>query len=713
MLRYIRKQLKRSVISNVLFCLLLALAGALLCLSAGLWYSAHKALLDIDETITTIAIPNPFAVRLRVDTYIAGYEAEHGEGAVDPDYSLWSTVMRSDIYGNTTIETIESWNTEAIEQKILQEIRDTVYPSGVLQMDERRVFNAFSDGVEPVPLRATGVGLAPQIVARSPQSTAAFIVECLKIDDHHTFVSWNPDEAPYLQRHSSAVFTYEEVLHLHSSHKTTRYLTIDFFRNPDGSAPFERGKQYVVIGKFSAAGGGFSGGATDHLIVEIPDVNIIRKEVDMVYTEAEANTLLTYFWGVTISEEDLPMPVKEWVFEYQPGSGDGDYSIIELEGNMEEAFASERWARIDEALKIAEISSNSFQIITTNNPNSLYRINQRRNPFAEGRGFSAGEIRDGAKVCLVSVQFAEHNGLSAGDRLPLEIYNTVLGMDMAYYLTAESGLYVSRPLWIPSLYSSDLEVTGPAGHTIVGIYHTLTTDTSEYALSPSMVIIPDNSIGELKGEPASRFDTSRRPLLLSDAVIVPNGKIQETIERIDGVAEGYGGLFRFYDQGYESLMRALLNLRFGLAWILVLAAAGWLVVMFLFLMFYVVRKKRETVVLHAIGVSRRKRFGWIFAQCAVLIFLAAGISLAVALPLYGDILTTTGKYAESFTASFRDLTLSDAADSGVRQAMPLVASPRSLIVTAAGATALLLIGAGRMSARASVFNSLDARRGDG
>ena len=64
MFKYILKQLKRSIVTNALFCLLLTLAGTLLCISAGLRYSAHKALLDINETITTIGIPDRSAVNM-------------------------------------------------------------------------------------------------------------------------------------------------------------------------------------------------------------------------------------------------------------------------------------------------------------------------------------------------------------------------------------------------------------------------------------------------------------------------------------------------------------------------------------------------------------------------------------------------------------------------------------------------------------------------
>ena len=168
MIKYILKQLRRSAVTNALFCLLLTLAGTLLCISAGLWYSAHKAMLDIDETITTIAIPdraaiNRFATRL-VDS-----------GYLDFDMDLEDDIIRR---ANIIRET---------EMDIFRRIEEEVYLSGLLQMDERRVFNAFAEGIDPIALNLVGTGAEPFIARHSGQSFAVFVVTCdrdLHISDY-------------------------------------------------------------------------------------------------------------------------------------------------------------------------------------------------------------------------------------------------------------------------------------------------------------------------------------------------------------------------------------------------------------------------------------------------------------------------------------------------------------------------------------------------
>jgi hypothetical protein len=435
--------------------------------------------------------------------------------------------------------------------------------------------------------------------------------------------------------------------------------------------------------------------------------------VDYIYSEEELRAFFPWYWDVSAPEEYFPMEILEFVYEREPAAGDGDYSVIELEGGLEEALASDAWQTIEEMLGNTGISANSFQILTTNDPVSLFRLNQRRNLFWEGRKFSAREIEDGARVCLVSRQFAEHNGLEVGDTLFLRLYNSVLGMDTATYLTSDGGEYVTRSFWVPSLYRPELEITEPAGYTVIGIYHTLSAEPGDYAITPNTVILPDHSVGTLKGEPVSLYTVPSHTPLLSDAMIIPNGRTEESRIAINGIAEGYGSLFRFYDQGYESLMKILRNLRFGAAWILSLSAAVWAAVAFLFAMFYIARKRKEAFILRAIGVSQRKRFRWVYTQSVILIMVSLGITVSVTLPIYGNIVNNAAAIAQTFTDSFRDLTLSDAAETGIRSTLPLSDSPAAMLVTMAGAAMLMLAVSGWMSARTVRFKSLSEERGEG
>jgi hypothetical protein len=276
----------------------------------------------------------------------------------------------------------------------------------------------------------------------------------------------------------------------------------------------------------------------------------------------------------------------------------------------------------------------------------------------------------------------------------------------------ESGLEINRRIWVPSLYNPALDVTEPIDYTIIGIFNTLLLDSGDYVIPPNTVVIPDRSFEGVAGEPISRFHVPEHVPLLVDGLIISNGQIDEARNAINGVLDNYAGMFRFYDQGYGTLRTALTNLRFGMSWILSLAIASWATVMFLFITFYVARKRREAAVLYALGISRIKRFIWVFVQSVVVLLVALGISLAISMPLYETILDNAAVITEEFTLSFRDMRLSDAADAGLRSRMPLDKSIHSLIIVSTGSTLLLLVVSGFFSMKSVLFESLSARRRD-
>jgi len=717
MLKYIIKQIRRSAFTNTYFCLLLALSGALLCISAGLWYSAHKALLDIDRTVTTIAIPNTFAIKQKAINQIIS------SGITEYDN------------GESTIK-LEDWGEEEFlqltlpyfEEEIRNTIRDEVYRSDLLTKDSRRAFGAFSPGNATAPIRAMGLGLAPELASNSPQANAAFIVTCDSLRYESYVYSREEEDGAvtyFLVRHIYANFTVEEPILLHSAYQIPQGIIVRLYTMPSaGSSPVEPGKRYVVTGRVTPQGARYD------MYVEYRNANAELCSAGFIGTmnELKANTMQWMIDSNGLSDDNLPMEVFEYVNINEPGSIDFGYNIFELEGSLEEALGSGQNERMRSELEIVENAFNSFVALTTNDANSIFRFNQSRELIDSGRLFSIEEAESGARVCLISKQFAELNGLAVGDTLPLRMYDMKF-LHMISSYGNEDGSSVFRSYWMPSLlYEPGQEISELMDYTIVGILNILSLDSGDYAISPNTVIIPDRSFEGLTGaagdegaasdEGAAGDSPGAAPLvaphipLLDDNVIVPNGRVDEVKAIIDDIAEGYGSLFRFYDQGYETLIRALSNLRSGMTWILVISAASWVAVGFLFLMFFVSRKRKETWVLNALGVSRPRRLLWVFVQSAALILIALGITLAVSLPLYSKIIDLTAAAAEEFTVSFRDLTLSDAAEIGTRRSIPLDRSSLAALFTASAGALLLLVVSGFMSARSAVFKSLGSGRRD-
>ena len=691
-LSYIFKHIKRGAVINALFCLLLVLSGALLCISAALWYSAHEAVVNIDDRITTIAVPDMFAI----NRYANNQVRNSGIPGLDPEY---------------------------IAGDVLKNIRGTIYESGAVQMDGRRIFNAYSPGISSVAIRAIGFTHIVHVAVYSPQSTAAFIGKCESVTEGLTY-NWSeePDgsHSRRLVRYISAEFSVERSIYLNSAYDTPRSVTVNFWvLNPDGSLPVEAGKRYVLTGHnfYPMRSRTISGRSTaSSMNIWYPEIEI-REEITGVMNSAdELESGLFDFWqkysGLT--EDDFPLDIMIYVPEHDDSDTEYEgFSMFELEGNLEDTLASEQSEYIKNLLNIVEISYNSFPVITTNNMRSLVRFNQLRNFLSSGRMFTAKEAENGAKVCLISGQFAEANGLSVGDRLPLYLYQSELYQMTITAPVGEGAPEASLKYYIPSLYKSGLEMTEPIEFKIIGIYDALTLESGDYSISNNTVIIPDKSFDGVGESMSEIYMDSGIPPLLSDAVIIPNGKIAETKAAIDGVLDGYSAFLRFYDQGYLNVLSALLNLRLGMIWILAFAMAGWLVAILMFALFFIARKRQEAALLHAIGVSAKKRFRWVFVQCAVLILLAQGIAFGAGLPLYGVILNNAASTVESFTDSFRDPAFSDQQDAGVRSKLPVDKNPVAFIIIITGKTILLLAASGYISKKAAEFGSLNAgKEGD-
>ena len=705
LIRYIFKNIRRSVLTNALFCLLLALAGALLALSAGLWFSVYKTEKNLDEMITTIALPDVYAIRRHAKNLI-------DSGLITEIKTSWGeTITREE----DTVSFLRYATSENVQNNIINDIAEKVYDSGLLQMDDRRMYGAYSAGLRSVPYRITEEMTYDEFVEQSPQSIAAFVVYCKGIEE--VFLMRFEGGSRCLQRAFVARFEVERDIYLHNGHRETKTMTGYIpWTNPDGSFPVEEGKRYIVMGYQYSQGGNASKDnpgwyyalPSDKNMPNALYMDIIGSNYEIVETSVikeryefheDIRHLLARYY---ITEESLPMSVRDGIPKYDPDLGYEGYTWFELNGNLEEALDSPQGRFISEALSVAEISYNSLELLTTNDINSLLRFNQRTNKITAGRAFNRSEIENGAGVCVISEQLAELNGLSVGDVLPLQMYRIKLGQ------LPVRGAYA----WIPSAYHPKLELTGTVEFRIVGIYSGLIQEMNDYAISPNTIIVPGPSfdgrgLGDAHSESSSYF-TGRglysyydAPLL--NTIIVPNGEIEEAKTVIDGIAPDFSGLFRFYDQGYSTLKPVLANLMFGMTWILVLAAAGWIIAVVIFSLFYIGRKRREVALLNGLGVSKLKSSLWVFIQCAVVVTIAQAIVLAAVLPVFSDILDSAVSISRVFTEAYRNFTLSDMnIAGGIRFLLPLDRSPFGLILAVAGKAALMLIISGILSAKAAL-----------
>jgi hypothetical protein len=544
-------------------------------------------------------------------------------------------------------------------------------------------------------------------VENSPQSVAAFVVRCEGVEEVYNLTSSG------MLRGVIARFVVERDIYLHQGRRRTRTVSAYFpYANPDGGLPVEAGKRYVIMG-YNYSQGDRKPGWYNAIPAAKHMPNALY--MDVISTAAEPVRLHTVnAMGVFesdiiqgllrsgISAADFPMDILARIPVFDEELGYEGYTWFELDGTLEEALDSEQGAFIRTALSVAGISYNSLQVITTNDLNSFLRFNQRTAKITEGRAFNELETSNGERVCVISSQLAGINGLAVGDTLSLRLYPTA-------FTQVSMGNNIA---WPPNPYHPKMNLTDALDFTVVGIYTGLTQEMNDHAISPNTVFIPAASFAGVGGLPSAGLHNLYDPPLL-DTIIIPNGFVSEVSALIEETAEGYGAFFKFYDQGYSALKPVLSNLRFGMTWVLAFAAVVWVIILFMFSLFYIGRKRQETRLLFAFGVNKARRRRWVFIQCAVVIVLAQGLIAASAWPMYENILDTVVSAAETFTDTYRDYRLSEMNEAGGLQLrLPLDKTALGFLWTLAGETALLLLIAGIYSARAAVQRGLTARGAD-
>ena len=704
--RYIFKNMRRSAVTNALFCLLLILAGALFTLAAGLWYSVYKSERNLEEIVTTIAVPDMYGVRRYAQTIV---DKDDVSGFTDQ----WGTPLEDFREWFSNAESFQAFALRYVQMGLMNRISNDVYDSGLLETDDRRIYGAYVEGIRSVPVRLTESGNNSEFVINAPQSVAAFVVTCVGVEEVFQYASTYPNHS--LNRAVVADFRVEQDIYVHHARFQTRTVTGYFpYMNPDGSLPVEEGKQYIVVGHSYTQGentpGWYYAMPPKRPMPNALYIDLIGSGYDMVDVQ-EINAMyefddniLLFMVRFQLTENDFPVIKRDLIPAIDDELGFEGLSWFEMEGSLEDMLSSPRGEEIEAALSVAKISYNSLTVLTTNDMNSLLRFNQRTNKIIQGRALNARDLENGARVCVISEQLAELNGLAPGDKLALSMYPTKLGQVQ----TGNSDI-----AWLPSPYNPKLELTDPLEFQIVGIYSGISQEMRDYAIPPNTVIIPASSFEGMDGTAVSRLSSPYKPPLLS-TVIVANDAIEETRDIIESLSEGYGNLFRFYDQGYSTFKPMLENLRFGMTWIAALAAIGWIIAVVMFSLFYIGRKKKETLLLTALGVSKYRSFSWIYIQCAIVIIIAQGIVVLLVSLLFGNILDTAISVATSFTESYRDFTLSELNIAGGLQiSLPLENSRAGLILAAAGKTALLLGLSGWLCQRTTRSKTLAETRNAG
>mgnify|MGYP002701702117 FL=1 len=299
----------------------------------------------------------------------------------------------------------------------------------------------------------------------------------------------------------------------------------------DKSIPFEVGKTYLLFGVFDGPGAlqypdGWEPYLPEHnsLTVDLTGDNgtVPPRTGNMLFywQEIEAN------WGTEEAEYYHLLEEDSFPF-YAEYTGDWRDFLRTEEGKI--------WQ--ETLIPLCEINYESAAVILTDNIDSLYQFNTGSASLLEGRRFTAEEYANGDEVCLVGAAYAQKNGLSVGDTIHLDFYQTELKSRHAVQESDEDVLIHG-----PCMPEARLGVQ--KDYEIIGIYTAPEFEYGQHSFQGDTIFVPKSSVPN-----SSRYENPNMSLLYS--LILENGRAEEFEDYLASL--GFGGMFEYFDQQYSAL----------------------------------------------------------------------------------------------------------------------------------------------------------------
>ncbi|MBE6946169.1 MAG: hypothetical protein E7459_08795 [Ruminococcaceae bacterium] len=262
--------------------------------------------------------------------------------------------------------------------------------------------------------------------------------------------------------------------------------------------------------------------------------------------------------------------------------------------------ASPVWSQM---LQETEINNHAFPILATGNVQAIGQFATQKARITEGRNITQEEYEQGLPVCLISESLATTNGIEVGDSLPIKLYEG----DSAAPLRAI--FQATNPS--PNYYSTHKGFAQEKNYTVVGFYRQSNEwSSANGSFTPNTIIVPERSV-----ECATEVSTDG----VFSTLVLYNG-VQQQMEELVSQA-GYEGLFTYDDQGYSRIVENLDAYSQVSQTVLLVGIGAWFVVVLLYMVLFPLQMKREVKRMWTLGTPR----GAIFCQ---VFFRNAGIALA-------------------------------------------------------------------------------------
>ena len=638
-------QLTRRPVKAAFGALLLALAGAILCLSGGQYWAAVQTRATVERTYTTVAVVTG---RISSDEVLTP-SAEGGSNAeslrqdsamaaaiflAEPEQQNWSIIQSRPKVGLVSgyspglkpaisLYTGHSSSDAPYEYSIVEIRADAVTQSNNDWFGESGSANWLLDG------QVLGIyGLNDAF--RDPSGQRASVSLHQEYDDPAELLhpeagkrylllsrSYTDDEW-YLRQHvADFIFMDTNVQSdpwsLDILGNLIRY---DQRANPDGT-------KYCRLahdGEFTDDADGLVELAPDELIYSDPATGA------EVYTGLDMGAFGRFSFSAARSRDREEIMVED---PQQPGNWRPetvDYTQYNLPNIQELPDGVTAQEVIDStsswrtAMESIQTNNHSVPVLAVDSVEGMLEFASGRTQITQGRSFSQSEYDSGAAVCLISETLARESGLDVGDTLPLSLYEkeknlmpTMVGDSdptASYYLPQRG-------------FQQETE------YTIVGLYRQSNEWSQGVAsFTPNTVLVPRKSVtcAVKTGETGLGVSSG----CLWETMVLQNGTIDQMEARLE--ENGLDGTVTYYDQGYSDIVESLDGYTRVSRTVLLVGLALWAVVLAAYCVLLPMQEGKTALRMWTLGAKRRDIAGQIWTPSALMALAGTIIALAVSIP---------------------------------------------------------------------------------
>ena len=279
----------------------------------------------------------------------------------------------------------------------------------------------------------------------------------------------------------------------------------------------------------------------------------------------------------------------------------------------------------EQIIPYVEMNHQSAPVILTDNLESIYYFNTGEATIMDGVLFEDSDYESGNPVCLVSASYAQVNGLSIGDNINLDFYNS--GYEQTDYPVLQgsgrTGLTVVRyPL------SDSTRIRVQEDYTIVGIYSAPEWEAGSQSFHADTIFIPKSSIPNAENYRGTS-------ITLLNSIILENGSIEAFEAHM--AANDKAGAYLYFDQGYTEAAASVQTLIDNAERIMIVGISMFILSSLLFLLLFIRRTAPVIRTMRLLGVSAKKTWMECFTSLIGQVAIAVLIGNALAVVLYDRI----------------------------------------------------------------------------